>query len=909
MVDPHLDFFLSSASQHPCVRICQLVKMCLLSAWSLISAASYLWIQLCYASDVSYSDHCASMVPESTQLTTGTQDLLPGLPYRQAGFFMGGDTILGRDSASSSNLMNFFTFQTSGLARTDNAGLFKLEGSLELRSSSTFAVAQSSYQPWKTAYPATLLLTGFWSDASGKLCMVGTGTGLDVGGKILFLRVVLKLKYPKSCRIENSLITGTLESLSSTSDQSFFEPISILAFSHLNYAYTVSSSEVNYMAPGGSDDLVAQKVNRPLSSLPGGGLCYMLSLTSNLFWITSMGDCETDRNCSPFVGIDPQSLPLVSFDKFGCDESDKKVRAMINFHNDVHFYRADNLEASLIAEGVWDGDRNQLIFKACRFYNTSGSLFDVSVGDCSIRASLVFPAVWWIKDTSAVLGRIWSIKPAQDSNYFRELRLVSKDIRMAGFQGLKYEYTQMSRVGNHCPAAVKTAKKWATYPSENLGDLKFGIFVNSTGNKIAWGASQPLFVDDVFYEEDLSLLWRSSGAHTGPRNISYNMGFTAITGVALPAGLASLFSKFKGKYVSLVAHISAEGVYDADTGRICMIGCRRLSRFNGFGGNGNSSTDCEILVQFQFPPLAADGYIKGSIDSLRDRSDPLFFDHLDLSSTAFVSDAAERRLALKKFKVSMLVLSKVLASFILFVQFYHVSNREVVPFVSVLMLALLASDSATSSLKPMVAPLGIQFQNSEFCMAVVGFSGLLVLLHLLHLTWRGRSELTESDKAELWAGEGKSLVCTLLCFFIGSLILVGVQLANGRTQLHQLRPSWQDLKFCSSFLPGFFLLPQIFLNVFSSSKLSPLSHIFYIGTTFTTLMPYLPDPSSIEQDFPDQDGLFHPSRGTYLAMACLWVIAAVIIFLQQRLGGRCILPCKPTTDQATEEAEASTELL
>lgn len=133
----------------------------------------------------------------------------------------------------------------------------------------------NGYQPLDTAKPdpVNLQLAGFWSETSGNLCMVGTGTGLDKGGKTLFLHVLLVLNYISSPSITNSMITGTLVSLSPIGDRNFFKPISILVFSHLDYQYTLSSRDMDYPGSDGSDDLLKKNTNRPISSLPGGGMC------------------------------------------------------------------------------------------------------------------------------------------------------------------------------------------------------------------------------------------------------------------------------------------------------------------------------------------------------------------------------------------------------------------------------------------------------------------------------------------------------------------------------------------------------------------------------------------------------------------------------------------------------------
>ncbi|GAU34998.1 hypothetical protein TSUD_103200 [Trifolium subterraneum] len=80
--------------------------------------------------------------------------------------------------------------------------------------------------------------------------------------------------------------------------------------------------------------------------------------------------------------------------------------------------------------------------------------------------------------------------------------------------------------------------------------------------------------------------------------------------------------------------ISAEGIYDARTGTLCIIGCRNLNSKAGTPLAG--SVDCEILLKFQFPSLDTTNgsHIKGSIESTRKKSDPLYFKSLEVSSYA-----------------------------------------------------------------------------------------------------------------------------------------------------------------------------------------------------------------------------------------------------------------------------------
>lgn len=77
----------------------------------------------------------------------------------------------------------------------------------------------------------SVLLSGYWSESSGKLCIVGTGR-IQYKRTSPKLKVVIKLNYLQNSNIYNSLINGTLESLDATNAY-YFKPIWILALSEL----------------------------------------------------------------------------------------------------------------------------------------------------------------------------------------------------------------------------------------------------------------------------------------------------------------------------------------------------------------------------------------------------------------------------------------------------------------------------------------------------------------------------------------------------------------------------------------------------------------------------------------------------------------------------------------------------
>ena len=86
---------------------------------------------------LSYSNHCASIVPESTQ--TQPEFTTSRLTDFTAGYFTGGNAILDQNSSSySSGFSKSLTFRTQSLHSTKIKGVFKIEGSLVLSSDGTY---------------------------------------------------------------------------------------------------------------------------------------------------------------------------------------------------------------------------------------------------------------------------------------------------------------------------------------------------------------------------------------------------------------------------------------------------------------------------------------------------------------------------------------------------------------------------------------------------------------------------------------------------------------------------------------------------------------------------------------------------------------------------------------------------
>lgn len=156
-----------------------------------------------------------------------------------------------------------------------------------------------------------------------------------------------------------------MESLSSSDDLGYFEPISIMILPRLNYKYTLVSKGDE--SSGGDDGVKGL----PISSLPSESFCSLISGEVNEFKLRYTDDCDSSKTCGPF-GANIGDLPTaVSFEQIQCLEKEKRMRVLVDFpsrgydESDQTF--KSNLNKKLVGEGLWNYKTNQLCIVACRF--------------------------------------------------------------------------------------------------------------------------------------------------------------------------------------------------------------------------------------------------------------------------------------------------------------------------------------------------------------------------------------------------------------------------------------------------------------------------------------------------------------------------------------------------------------
>ncbi|KAI4322939.1 hypothetical protein L6164_022586 [Bauhinia variegata] len=369
-----------------------------------------------FASELSYKDHCASIVPGSTPTRTDLRDEAFPFGWYQTGYYTGGGRVLGVDY---SRHKNSFHLKIRNIKATGVSGLFKIEASLSFRSSYPYNYEENSTYGPRHHYHrrfTILRLDGFWSEPSGKLCMIGIGTGYSKAGNLLHLDAVFRLHNVFNSSNVGTLVNGSLESLSSENDVNYFEPITVYMLPGWNYKYSLDTIKAKEECSAGSD----VKEVLPTKSL---SFC-----STHISWairdlrLEYSSDCNAAKNCTPFKGT-PGHLPsFLSLKQIECNADKQRMRVQVRFLDTSYydqFYWEFNPNTTLIGEGWWNEGKNRICIVACLF--SSESLSSAHEPDCSVRMSLKIPLTWTIKQTSGIMGKIWSNKTVNDSGYFKEI--------------------------------------------------------------------------------------------------------------------------------------------------------------------------------------------------------------------------------------------------------------------------------------------------------------------------------------------------------------------------------------------------------------------------------------------------------------------------------------------------------
>uniref|UniRef100_A0A1J3JRP8 RING-type E3 ubiquitin transferase n=1 Tax=Noccaea caerulescens TaxID=107243 RepID=A0A1J3JRP8_NOCCA len=878
---------------------------------------------------ITYSDQCNHIVPESPI------DPSPSAAFSRAslafnvGFFSGGDSF--NRSQSRNGDINSARFRPKSIRKTLGSGkIYKVEARLTLQISRTSA-SSSNYggdlgqgklqvtqiegrripvNPWGGA---SFDFSGFWSESTGQVCMIGSTQVLSAEGTYKSFDARLLLNYTKDSNIYGSLVKGVLEMVNNQSD---FRTITILGARNtpLNYEYKLLEESKSDCGADSEESFSLESVL--------GGMCKVFGSISHTFALMYRADCGINHRCSP-LGSDVEYAPcFMSLLSFPCEG--EKMRMLLSFSNESSLSRSFPFDPSttLVAEGAWDVEKNRFCGVACRILNFSDSLSNAVVGDCSLRLSLRFSAVLSIKNMSPVVGEIWSGKAESDPSYFRRIKFSSLNIPLWRFPGLRYEYTESERVSKLCGTRKSHPKsKGKTYPDALTPDMIFVMSVKDSGggNVLRSARASPKFVGDRL------IPGQAVGLTGVPMNVnSVTKSFTNIT--------------YRIRFLSPVSEsrgdIYAEGTYDRDTGELCMVGCQSV-RVRSTVAMLNQAVDCSLAIKIKFSPIDSnsDDRLKGTIESTREKTDPLYVGRMEVLSRSIYVHQAKESVWRMDLEVAMVLISNTLSCLFVGMQLYHMKkHQEALPFISIAMLILL-------TLGHMI-PLLLNFEElfnsrhnqqslffendrwleaKEIVVRIVTMIAFLLECRLLQLAWTARKTEDHHHRQGVSNAEKKVAYVCLPLYITGGLIawlvnrnrtpkrMVYIGKPRTRNLLYRpvtlkrsfQRPSlWKDLKSYGGLMLDAFLLPQILFNGFSNSDSKSLAASFYGGNSIIRLLPHAYDlyRSRSYGKILDWSYIYANHKMDYYSTAwdiiilCIGFLFAFLIFLQQRFGGRCFIP-------------------
>ncbi|KAM0886139.1 hypothetical protein ACQ4PT_029904 [Festuca glaucescens] len=587
----------------------------------------------------------------------------------------------------------------------------------------------------------------YYSPATGELCMVGTGAGRAAdGAPVALLPAVLRLRFPTpAANLTSPFVTGRLETTAPSPAGGIFEPVSLLAYAEEGYAYAESASCPQLPANG--------RGARQLFDGRSFSCANIKSLLKTGFTL------DYGNGSASSLGIRQRYMFV---NRIHC-AADGAVRAYVVFSNQSDFSRYYFMvgEKAIVAEGFWDRKANRLCLKGCHVENSGPSRAELSVGECGIGMSFWFPSVWSIQERSFSAGLVWNASLKSEEGIVGYSNAVAPHWA-TNVAGLKYNYTKVDEAKQYYykESALNKKRKGKFPDSNSYLDLAFRFYLKKGGGS---GYASPITIGSMLYDGNSLVV--DSGTFSRPAvvekkqrllNVSYDIRYVGNWSI-------ETFQR---------QHIAAEGVYDTETGSLCLIACRGI----------NVSSDCKILVTAQFASLDSKvtQHVQGKVRSLREKTDPLFFDTLEIASYGMYIDQVEESIWRMDLESTMALISMTLSCVFIVVQLFHVKKvPEALPAMSITMLVVLALGYMT----PLVLNFEALFKNSnkqtvpfsgggwlevnEVMVRIITMITFLLQLRLLQLAWSARS--VDGNKLETWAAERKVLwICLPLCI-IGEL--------------------------------------------------------------------------------------------------------------------------------------------
>lgn len=163
------------------------------------------------------------------------------------------------------------------------------------------------------------------------------------------------------------------------------------------------------------------------------------------------------------------------------------------------------------------------------------------------------------------------------------------------YQVLDTSTLKLERLKNLCPQKQLPPKN-LKYANGFSKEMSFHMWIrNFPEGKRELGSVSPLTVGDKWY--DPFTRFTSSTSYNSTINMSYRIHFNVPNGVKLESYSLDLINQVE---------INAEGTYNGETRRLCMVGCRILKPRKAL------LMDCEIVIKVKFPRNVRDDFILGT---------------------------------------------------------------------------------------------------------------------------------------------------------------------------------------------------------------------------------------------------------------------------------------------------------
>jgi uncharacterized protein with PQ loop repeat len=821
------------------------------------------------------------------------------------------------------NSYGSFSLFPHGASRTNNQTLVHLTATLTIAGPRrvSYRSRQHRYN-YTVPWPISFILDGYYSSASLQLCMVGTGTEQAADGSLKYYPdVALRLRVPSPPSLADPFVTGTLEGPGDVGT------IHLLAYAEGDdYKH---GSEPTCGTP-------RQPARGSLQALGNVSSAWCARLKEQL--VTSYR-LEHGGATVPLPRLGESRTMDVN--QMQCTEHGA-VRAYVVFHNDTRparlgFYHRQQRflvdEEAVVAEGRLDWDRGVLCLRACPVVRSASapSALAVREHECGVGMSFWFPAMWTMRDRSVVAGMLWNSTQETTGNKDDAAALITASSvevadhnhmiidltgnhRSSNLSDVKYSYNdtiiEEAKKHYYLKFKIDKIKGSHSYPGNyTYRDFEFQFYgQGGMGNGQAYPVtigSVMVYGDRLAAEDSFSRHGAVVDKYDGLMRVSYDIQYSA------PRERPRIIN---GSYMLTPEEqqrISAEGVYDPERGIMCMVGCREH----------NGSTDCQILVTVKFSSLDArgQGHGRGVISSLRDNTDSVFFEKIDIHLYGMFSNQVSEAISRIDMESIMLVASTTLSCVFIVLQILHTKkNPEATPAISITMLAMLTLGYLTPLVLNFEAmftrrsryfdySLGGSLEMTEVMLRVPILIAFVLQLLLLQLTWSSRRK--SADQMMLSpVSERIVLQICLPLYLLGAILAAIIHVINVRAAREDplvvhigTEPAtiWEDLVSYAGLILDDFLLPQVILNAsLVGSRVRALSTWFYIGCTMNRAMPHVYDivrGQIYEQSINPSDVYAGPRSDLFgvawdIVIPCGAALLAALLFLQQRLGGAAPLP-------------------